>query len=303
MRYAAVVSALKVGDIVRHRARLEWGRGRVVNVDRWVHVFFEHLSGQEALKLDPGKAPLERLDGERVPLLEHLRVAPSGDKFVLASRRVSFDDLFRHFMRECPGGFADEKLLEQELTFKRASRDAFANHFGDGRGRALVTAGDASALTVGFGAVLEAQKILLSIYERAAFGDAMVVAENVLGFGRALFEFLDEPLSPKSFDNYVAALEAVRPVGPQAVTKWPILTLFPFLARPEAHAFLKPEVTKEAADIIGVDLKYDAALNWTTYSQLLMLVNIVDDELAKRSMRPRDHIETQSFIWVSVRYS
>lgn len=296
------MSALNVGDVVRHRGQPGWGLGRIVHVDRWVHVFFENRGGDEAFKFHPTKAPLERVEGGRAPLLEHLRIKPSGDKVVLSKRRESFDDLFNHFLRECPAGFADKKLLDQELTFKWAARDTFAEHFGNGRGLSLVKAEDAGALTVGFGAVLEAQQILLSQFERTPFGDAMVVPENVLGFGRGLFEFLESPLTSQSFDRYVAALESVRPVGAQAVTKWPILTLFPFLAKPEQHAFLKPVVTQEAADIIGVDLNYDAALNWATYSQLLALVDIVDNELSKRGMRPRDHIETQSFIWVAVRY-
>jgi hypothetical protein len=117
-----------------------------------------------------------------------------------------------------------------------------------------------------------------------------------------LFGPIQVPGTPPRFSAFVSALEAVRPTGKQRVTTWPILTLFPFLARPGEHAFLKPEVTKEAAGIIGLPLEYDAALNWETYDRLLKLVVTVQQELATRGTRPRDHIETQSFLWVALKY-
>ncbi len=268
-----------------------------------VQVFFENLTGDKALKIDTKFVTLQQLPSERVPLLEHLRLKEQGGAIVLDAKRVSFDDLFRHFMTQCPAGFADEKLLAQELRFKREARTAFLEHFGDGRGGSLVDARDADGIARGFGAVLNAQQILLSPqYERAPFWEAICIAENAVTFARGLMEYLAEDPTAKSFDRYVKALESVRPIGKQRVKTWPILTLFPFLARPGKDMFLKPDVTKKAADIIGVDIAYDSALTWDTYERVIGLGKIVNEALEKRGLHPGDFIETQSFIWVAVEY-
>ena len=64
--------------------------------------------------------------------------------------------------------------------------------------------------------------------------------------------------------------------------------------------FLKPDVTKQAAAIMGVDLRYDPQVNWTTYERLLR----VADHLAAvlKPLGARDAIDVQSFIWVALRY-
>lgn len=298
------MTATKVGDIVRHPAKPEWGRGVVVDVKgNKLQLFFENLTGEAAVKLDTSRVSLEVLVGEEAPLLGHLAFKEIAGKIILDERRVSFDDLFRHFVKICPGGFADEKLLREEISFKQRARQAFVEHFGDGRGAELLAAGNAEAIQAGFGAILNVQEALLSPkFERTPFWGAMTIADNAVGFARGLFGYLDRPLDAASFDCYVASLEAVKLTGNLRVTTWPLLTLFPFLARPDLHMFLKPDVTKKAAGVIGINLAYESELNWTTYSHLLRLCDVVDGELAKRGLHPRDHIETQSFIWVAVTY-
>jgi hypothetical protein len=297
------VSAFNVDDIIRHPGKPEWGRGRVVGAkDAKIYVFFENISGERAVLLDTTKVKLERLPGERAPLLERLRLKMGTGGYILEKPRVSFDSLFAHFMTECPAGFRDPRLIAEELTYKRAARDAYLASFGEGRAEHLVEAGDGKALAMAFDSVLDAQVNLLSQFERMPFGDAMQITDNAIEFTRGLVAYLSQPPGPESFDRYVAALEKVQATGKQHVRKWPILTLFPFLADPATHMFLKPEVTKEAADIVGVDLSYDPALNWETYSGALALAETVDIELETRGLHPADHIETQSFLWVALKY-
>ena len=52
---------------------------------------------------------------------------------------------------------------------------------------------------------------------------------------------------------------------------WPIATYFLFIAFPESQIFLKPEVTKNGADVLGLSIDYRPELNWTTYSKVLHL--------------------------------
>lgn len=295
---------LEKGDVLRHPTKPEWGRGVVVaNKGSKAQVFFENLTGDRALKLDTSVAKLQLLPKERVPLLERLRLKEKDGALHLDSRRISFDALLQHFLAEFPKGFEDPELVTKELRYKRAARAAYLEHFGDDRAERLVADRDTKGIAKGFDAVLAAQVNLLSPkFERAVFGEAMHVGKNALAFTAGLVEYLSEAPSAASFDRYVKALEDVKASGKQKLTTWPLLTLFPFLARPNRDMFVKPGVTQKAADLIGIDIDYDAALTWKTYQGVLRLAKSVDNALAVRGLETKDFIDTQSFIWVAVEY-
>ena len=80
------------------------------------------------------------------------------------------------------------------------------------------------------------------------------------------------------------------------VLTWPVVTVFPFLAQPDRHIFLKPNVSRVAAAQYGFDLGYLSRPNWRTYASLLELADLVRADL--RDLRPRDLIDVQSFLWV-----
>jgi hypothetical protein len=61
--------------------------------------------------------------------------------------------------------------------------------------------------------------------------------------------------------------------------------------------FLKPEVTKVAADSLGFNLKYNPTLNWATYEALQRMGAIYLDLL--KPLGARDFVDVQSFIWVT----
>jgi len=74
------------------------------------------------------------------------------------------------------------------------------------------------------------------------------------------------------------------------------VTVFGFIAQPEKHIFLKPNVTKISARKYGFDFQYQSKPNWETYTSLLEFAGRVRCDL--RDLRPRDMIDLQSFIWV-----
>jgi hypothetical protein len=81
------------------------------------------------------------------------------------------------------------------------------------------------------------------------------------------------------------------------VAKWTVATIIPFLAQPNRFMFLKPEVTKKAADSLGFELNYKAEPNWLTYKCLLRMADIYGQKLAY--LKPRDLIDVQSFFYVA----
>ena len=93
-------------------------------------------------------------------------------------------------------------------------------------------------------------------------------------------------------------LELEKVLKPRGCAKWTVATYLPFLWRPEAHMFLKPEATKDFATRVGHPLAslYEARLRFDVYSSLLALVDETSNELS--DLAPRDRIDIQSFIWV-----
>lgn len=80
------------------------------------------------------------------------------------------------------------------------------------------------------------------------------------------------------------------------VLTWPVVTVFGFIAQPTHHVFLKPLVTKRAAEAYGVEFDYAPRPNWSTYVSLLAFAEQVREDQA--DLGPRDMIDLQSFIWV-----
>ncbi len=73
-------------------------------------------------------------------------------------------------------------------------------------------------------------------------------------------------------------------------------SVFGFIAQPETHIFLKPNVTRIAAREYGYDFQYVSRPSWETYASVLGFAQTVRQDL--RDMPPRDMIDIQSFIWV-----
>jgi hypothetical protein len=92
------------------------------------------------------------------------------------------------------------------------------------------------------------------------------------------------------------AVVAGLPRRQTRVLTWPVLTIFGFIAQPGTHFFLKPTVTRLAAERYGVAFDYRSRPNWDSYRSLLTLARTVKRDLA--GLRPRDMIDIQSFLWV-----
>ena len=72
-----------------------------------------------------------------------------------------------------------------------------------------------------------------------------------------------------------------RALKPHDAAKWTVVTYLPFLWRPEAHMFLKPEVTNEFAVGVGHRFAddYEARLDIGVYESLLDLAERTSAEM------------------------
>jgi len=99
----------------------------------------------------------------------------------------------------------------------------------------------------------------------------------------------------RKFEGWCTVVSAL-PRRQTRVLTWPIVTVFGFLATPDRHIFLTPNVTKIAAREYGFEFEYASRPQWKTYASLLAFAGKVRDDV--RDLKPRDMIDIQSFIRV-----
>jgi hypothetical protein len=201
----------------------------------------------------------------------------------------------RKFLRFFPGGFRDETYIDWERGYKEAAHETWSRTLGRKEHRALLDAGD-FAEVARRAVQIESRTNLLFSFEKMALRDAVRLENGAETFARGLFDFLHGrgAVRPR-FERWCAAVESL-PRRQTRVLTWPLVTVFGFIAQPEEHVFLKPNVTRVAAREYGFEFDYKSRPNWQTYESLLAFARLVGEDNA--DLRPRDLIDLQSFIWV-----
>jgi hypothetical protein len=201
----------------------------------------------------------------------------------------------RKFLKYFPGGFDDETYLDWERTYKWTAHQRWMAELGRADFRAQLDAGayrDIASRAV----AIEARTNLLFSFEKMALRDAVRDEAGARTFATALFAFLHGTGSERArFEQWRDAV-ATLPRRQTRVLTWPLLTIFGFIAQPRRHMFLKPTVTRLAADRYGYPFAYRSTPNWDTYQSLLALAGAVKEDLG--DLHPKDLIDVQSFLWV-----
>jgi hypothetical protein len=201
----------------------------------------------------------------------------------------------RKFLRFFPGGFADETYIDWERGYKWEAHERWMERLAPDVYRQLLESG--RYVEIAEQAVrIESRTNLLFSFEKMALRDAVKSAGGARRFAEGLYAFLHGPGDDRRrFENWCETVAGL-PRRQTRVLTWPLLTVFGFIATPERHIFLKPNVTRIAAREYGFDFAYKSRPNWDTYENLLAFANSVRRDV--RDLRPRDMIDLQSFIWV-----
>lgn len=201
----------------------------------------------------------------------------------------------RKFLRHFPGGFADETYLAWERDYKWHAHLAWNEQLSRAEHASLMRSG-AFAEIARRAVRIESRTNLLFSFEKMALRDAVKSARGARLFAEGLFAFLYGRAAVEArFAAWCAAVAAL-PRRQTRVLTWPVVTVFPFLAAPGVHVFLKPNVTRVAAVRYGFPFRYRSAVEWPTYASLLAFAATVQRDV--RDLAPRDMIDLQSFIWV-----
>ena len=200
----------------------------------------------------------------------------------------------RKFLRFFPGGFDDETYVDWERDYKWQAHERWIAALGQPLFRELLAErrfADIAQRAVS----IESRTNLLFSFEKMALRDA-VKATGARAFAEGLYEFLHGRAGDeRRFEEWVEVVGAL-PRRQTRVLTWPIVTVFGFIAQPDKHVFLKPNVTRLAATEYGVEFEYASRPNWSTYASLLAFADRVMRD--QRDLEPRDMIDAQSFIWV-----
>ena len=204
----------------------------------------------------------------------------------------------RHkFLRNFPGGFRDETYLDWERDYKWQTHQRWTETLSRNEFRRLLGTQQFREIAVRAVRVeQQSRHAMIFSFEKMALRDAVREAAGARRFAEGLYEFLHGRASAeRRFEDWMSVVGSL-PRRQTRVLTWPLLTVFGFIAQPDRHVFLKPNVTRIAARNFGFDFRYSSRPSWETYASLLAFADRV--RRAVRDLRPRDMIDLQSFIWI-----
>jgi hypothetical protein len=294
----------KVGMIITHPNKPEWGPGKIQAVNgKDIVVYFRDLceqkpgDAQKTISTDWAKLTMSEVQSE--PWLDNLPPYKAGQSFP-PKIRVTMKQGIESFLSKYPSGFENHQYFAEEREYKLKAHHLYDELLGNGQFSQLLSSNNIDELVKRVLAV-ESRINVLSVFEKVAFRDALKNKDS----GTAYMQTLLDVLEKGSQENVLTAhFEAVTnlpaELGKSRVATWPVATVMPYLARPDVFMFLKPDVTKECAERLNFNLCYDAKPNWLTYSKLLLMCDLLMEQL--ESLGAKDMIDLQSFIWVIGRY-
>jgi hypothetical protein len=218
------------------------------------------------------------------------RAAARLDPKAVAAAKRRFREIF-------PGAFRDPTYLDWEREYKENAHHLWEQLLGKPELGRLLRKGAHREIADRALAVYTRPRLnLLAMYETMALRDALKDPKGAARFGPALMDLVHgtRPFGDR-LDRFTAELDAM-PQRQSRLAKWPVATLYPFIADPSQHLLLKPNLIKRAAASFGFDLEYAAYPNARTYAAFQRFAEAIEGAVA--AWGPRDRIDVQGFLWV-----
>lgn len=225
-------------------------------------------------------------------------MSPLRKRHAAVLNKAAVAEAKRRFREIFPRAFRDETYIAWERDYKQHAHDLWERLLGKPELERLLAARKWTEIGDRAIAVYQQPKLnLLALYEWMALRDALKDEAGAARFAPALHQLIygKGPFAPR-FDHFVDILDGL-PQRQTRLAKWPVATLYPFIAQPEQHLLLKPNLVKNAAKKWGFDLGYASRPTAEIYARFMQFVDAVEAEIA--SWKPRDRIDTQGFIWVT----
>jgi hypothetical protein len=199
------------------------------------------------------------------------------------------------FLRHFPKGFFDPLYVDWERGYKWDAHKRWQAALDPPSFRRLLRS-ESYAQIAAHAVAIESRTNLLFSFEKMALRDAVKSPGGARAFAQGLYDFLHGPEDLETRFNAWCEVVAGLPRRQTRVLTWPVVTVLGFIAQPQTHMFLKPTVTRIAAERYGFAFHYKSRPAWETYASLLAFARTVRRD--QSLLRPRDMIDIQSFIWV-----
>lgn len=282
---------------VKHMKKNEWGIGKVLSISgNKIEIDFLNCG----IKLLNSKIALleEVLDEGEIGKFKEDKLLTSlstkKNKKNNSTESVSLEELIKRFQNIYPEGFYDETYLVKERNDKIKISNDFKKHFSSKNLSTILKNNDFKDICETSKKLISATKIIHSI-EKTNFRKAISLESNQKEFIEILYKFFYEnkDLEKKEFFELKEFFSNI------SCNKWTIVTYFMNMIQPEKYPFLKPKVSKKAAEIFGFDLNYNMVPNWQTYGSFLNFCEKLMGDLEE--LKPRDFIDIENFIWITVK--
>jgi hypothetical protein len=157
----------------------------------------------------------------------------------------------RKFLRFFPGGFADETYNDWERGYKWTAHERWMTALAPATFRTRLREGQYAEVAA-HAVSIESRTNLLFSFEKMALRDAVKPAAGAEAFATGLYELLHGRAGDeRRFENWCEVVGSL-PRRQTRVLTWPVVTVFGFIAQPDRHMFLKPNVTRVAAELDDV---------------------------------------------------
>lgn len=281
---------------VKHLKKAEWGIGKVLDVSEH-KITIDFMNGGIKL-LNSRIALLEEIfdEGEIGKFKEDkllTSLTNKKNKKTSFSEKVPLENLVKVFKEVYSGGFEDINYLEKERNNKVKISNEFKRLYSKENLKDIIQKDNYSEICERTKKLISATKIIHSI-EKTNFRKAIGVKENQKEFIVTMCKFIEDDnlLNEETFlqlKDYFNSIDC---------NKWTLITYFLNMIYPEKYPFLKPKVSKKAAEIFGFDLNYNMIPNWSTYNSFLKYTEFLEKELV--GLSPRDYLDVENFIWVTI---
>jgi hypothetical protein len=160
-----------------------------------------------------------------------------------------------------PEGFATSTYFAWERDYKVEAHLRWEAELGRSQFRALLQTRRFDEIA-SRAIRIESRTNLLFSFEKMAMRDAVRMDDGSRALSEGLYDFLHGRGSVETrFDRWCAIVGSL-PRRQTRVLTWPVVTVFGFIAQPDQHIFLKPNVTRVRGSAVRFRLSLQLSPSW-----------------------------------------
>lgn len=138
---------------------------------------------------------------------------------------------------------------------------------------------------------------MVSVFEKMAFKNYIADKRLHETFLQSLYELLNN-CNEDTFMEFARVLGLRKHEKNCNIAKWPIITFFLMFFNPDQEVFIKPTTIKKVAKLLEYDIKYEATLNYQTYS--LVRDMVTDYKKSSSLCKNENNINVQAIMYCAL---